>query len=85
MLSNAQNNLFTVVNSEESAIVSGGGGGTYVDFDLNSYLFVMGAGTVFGNPGLTPYELDTAFKVGLGIENIDSDKKYDYPGKKSWL
>jgi hypothetical protein len=85
MLSNAQNNLFTVVNSEESSIVSGGGGGTYVDFDLNSYLFVLGAGTVFGNPGLTSYELDTAFKVGLGIESIGGDKKDYYPAKKSWM
>ncbi len=74
MLAIAQTNLFTLVNLEESASVSGGSG-TKVDFDLNSYLFVIGAGTVFGNPGLTPYELDTAFKVGLGIESIGGDKK----------
>ncbi|BAT56509.1 unknown protein [Nostoc sp. NIES-3756] len=85
MLSNTKNNLFTEVNFEESATVTGGGGGgTYVDFDLNSYLFVIGAGTVFGNPGLTPSELDTAFEVGLGIESIGGDKKYG-GGKKSWL
>ena len=50
--------LFTELTSEESAVVSGG---TQVSFDLDTYLFILGAGVVFGNPGLTPEEIQFAW------------------------
>lgn len=65
MLSNTKNNLFTVVNSEESAIVSGGA--TALTFNWDDYFFVIGAGYVTGNPGLTANELDAAWEQALGI------------------
>ncbi|MBD2346489.1 hypothetical protein [Anabaena subtropica] len=65
MLAIAQNNLFTEVAIEESATVSGGQ--TTVNFDLNAYLFIVGAGTVFGAPGLTTDELQFAFESAISI------------------
>ncbi len=71
MLSNVKNNLFTEVNFEESATVSGGqttpgtpGTGTF-NFNLNKYLFIVGAGVVYGNAGLTANELDFAFEQAI--------------------
>lgn len=52
--------LFTELNLEESAAVSGGY--LQVSFDLNTYLFILGAGVVFGNPGLTPDEIQFAWE-----------------------
>ncbi|MBW4688712.1 MAG: hypothetical protein KME40_27410 [Komarekiella atlantica HA4396-MV6] len=52
--------LFTELNLEESAAVSGGN--LQVSFDLNTYLFILGAGVVFGNPGLTPDEIQFAWE-----------------------
>ncbi|BCL37162.1 hypothetical protein [Nostoc sp. MS1] len=66
MLSNTKNNLFTVVNSEESAIVSGGA--TALTFNLDDYIFLVGAGQLYGNPGLTANELDAAWEQALGIK-----------------
>jgi hypothetical protein len=59
------NNLFTEVAVEESATVSGG----RVDnlFNLDQYLYVIGAGTTFGNPGLTADEVQFAFESAFGI------------------
>jgi hypothetical protein len=51
--------LFTDLTSEEAAAVSGG---IRVGFDLDTYLFILGAGMVFGNPGLTPDEIQFAWK-----------------------
>ncbi|MDJ0735866.1 MAG: hypothetical protein QNJ47_17685 [Nostocaceae cyanobacterium] len=73
----SETKLFTEVTSEESATVSGGlmhgggGGGqngTVVNFDLNAYLFYVGAGVLFGPAGLTDDELligyDRAISIG---------------------
>lgn len=41
------------------------GEGTVVNFDLNSYLFILGAGVVFGQQGLTPSEQQFAFETAI--------------------
>lgn len=61
-----QNPLFTELSSKESAAVSGGIG---VSFDLDTYLFILGAGVVFGNPGLTPEEVNFAWMNSFVFEN----------------
>ncbi|MBE9036571.1 hypothetical protein [aff. Roholtiella sp. LEGE 12411] len=60
------NDLFTEITSEESATVSGG---TAVNFGLNQYLFILGAGTVFGVPGLTAEETNFAFEKAVAVES----------------
>jgi len=59
--------LFSELNSEESAAVSGGS--LQVSFDLNTYLFILGAGVVFGNPGLTPSEIQFAWESSFVFES----------------
>ncbi|NDJ25328.1 hypothetical protein GS682_27550 [Nostoc sp. B(2019)] len=59
--------LFTELNLEESAAVSGGY--LQVSFDLNTYLFILGAGVVFGNPGLTPDEIQFAWESSFVFES----------------
>lgn len=54
--------LFTEVSAEESAIVSGG-----ANFNLNNYLFILGAGVQFGNPGLTPLEIQFAWQSAIEL------------------
>ncbi|WP_341530774.1 hypothetical protein WKK05_16785 [Nostoc sp. UHCC 0302] len=63
----ANNTLFTEITAEESATVSGGDYGTLVNFNLNKYLFVLGAGVVFGNPGLTPAEIQFGFENAISL------------------
>lgn len=53
-----ENPLFTEISAEESAAISGGIG---VRFDLDTYLYILGAGVVFGNPGLTSDEIHFAW------------------------
>lgn len=65
-----KNPLFTDITTEESATVSGGA--TQVSFDLNTYLFILGAGIVFGNPGLTREEVQFAWENAFVF---DKDKK----------
>jgi hypothetical protein len=60
MLALAQNNLFTEVAIEESATVSGGQVNNL--FNLDQYLYIIGAGTTFGNAGLTTAEVQFAFE-----------------------
>ncbi|MCU0552137.1 MAG: hypothetical protein MUC48_22605 [Leptolyngbya sp. Prado105] len=36
-------------------------------FDLDKYLFVLGAGVTFGNPGLTPDEVQAGWLAGLSL------------------
>lgn len=36
-------------------------------FNLDQYLFVLGAGVVFGNPGVTPDETQAAWESALGL------------------
>ncbi|WP_414569446.1 hypothetical protein [Nostoc sp. CCY 9925] len=61
------NTLFQEITPEESAAVSGGY--LQVSFDLNSYLFILGAGVVFGNPGLTPDEIQFAWESAFIFED----------------
>jgi|GEM_PF-7116807 len=46
------NSLFTDITAEECATTSGGS--TQVSFDLNTFLFILGASLVFGNPSNDP-------------------------------
>ena len=55
--------LFVEVSTEESAVVSGGQV-TRVNFDLNAYLFTVGAGAIF-NGGLTTNVVNIAFNRAL--------------------
>ncbi|WP_341528628.1 hypothetical protein WKK05_04655 [Nostoc sp. UHCC 0302] len=61
------NTLFTDITVEESATVSGGTYGDIVNFNLNKYLFVLGAGVVFGNPGLTADEVQFGFENAISL------------------
>jgi hypothetical protein len=56
-----EKSLFNEVTSEESAVISGG---TSVNFDLNTYLFVVGAGAIFDG-GLTTNVVNIAFGKAL--------------------
>ncbi|MUG97508.1 hypothetical protein F7734_36375 [Scytonema sp. UIC 10036] len=62
-----KNVLFAEISAEESATVSGG---LDVDFNLPGYLFIIGAATVFGQPGLSPAELQFAFETAVQVETI---------------
>ncbi|MBR8838302.1 MAG: hypothetical protein DSM106950_30950 [Stigonema ocellatum SAG 48.90 = DSM 106950] len=77
MEANESLSLFNELTTEDSATVSGGTfpfsgtpttptttGGTTVNFDLNSYLFIIGAGAIFDG-GLTTTVVDIAFRNGL--------------------
>lgn len=71
--------LFVDLDAKESAAVSGGGiwygyspykpveNGTVVNFNLNKYLFVLGAGVTFGVPGLTAEEMNFAFESAVEL------------------
>jgi hypothetical protein len=61
------NTLFQEITPKESAVVSGGY--SQVSFDLNTYLFILGAGVVFGNPGLTPDEIQFAWESAFVVKN----------------
>ncbi len=52
--------LFTEITAEESSTVSGG-----LIFNLNDYLFILGAGVVFGNVPLTPDEIQFAWEKAI--------------------
>lgn len=58
--------LFIEVTTEESELVSGGA--TTVNFDLNSYLFVIGAGAVF-NGGVTTNVVNIAFNRAISTRS----------------
>ncbi len=70
--------LFTELSSEESAAVSGGG--SRVSFDVNTYLFILGAGVLFGNPGLTSEEIQFAWE-----QSFVSNKRSSSRRKKRFL
>ena len=61
MESNEKISLFNEVTTEESATVSGGAS---VNFDLDTYLFTIGAGAVFDG-GLTTNVRNIAFTRAL--------------------
>ncbi|MDJ0676064.1 MAG: hypothetical protein QNJ36_11880 [Calothrix sp. MO_167.B42] len=56
----SETKLFTEVSTEESATVSGG-----LTFNLDDYLFVIGAGVIFGNPGLTEDEVQFGWELAI--------------------
>jgi hypothetical protein len=56
-------NLFTDLSSMESVDVSGGA--PSFSFNLDNYLMVLGAAQVFGNPGVTTDEVQSAWKAAL--------------------
>ncbi len=73
-----QSSLFIDLSSEASAGLSGGGRrhrptrrghthGTSAYFDLQGYIFGLGAGVLFGNPGLTPDEVQVVWERALSI------------------
>ncbi len=78
MEANESISLFNELTAEESATVCGGTfgltpatppapaatGGTTVNFDLNSYLFVIGAGAIFDG-GITTNVVNIAFTRAL--------------------
>lgn len=59
---NKEKPLFVEITDEEVAQVSGGA--STVNFSLNTYLFVIGAGAIF-NGGITEDVIDTAFDLAL--------------------
>ncbi len=62
----SETKLFTEVTSEESATVSGGNGsGTDLEFHLGDYIFYLGAGVLFGNPGLTTAEVQYGWEESI--------------------
>ncbi len=67
MEANESISLFNEVTIEESATVSGGA--AIVNFDLNSYLFVIGAGAIF-NGGITTNVVNIAFNRALFTQSI---------------
>ncbi|WP_339384970.1 hypothetical protein [Iningainema tapete] len=60
---NEKKPLFVEITDEEVAQVRGGAA-TTVNFDLNTYLFVIGAGAIF-NGGVTEDVIDTAFDLAV--------------------
>ncbi|MBD2771513.1 hypothetical protein [Iningainema tapete] len=62
MEANNKISLYTEITTEESALVSGGQ--AVVNFDLNSYLFTIGAGAIF-NGGVTTNVVNIAFGRAL--------------------
>ena len=57
--------LFKEITPEKSNTVSGGL--SQVSFDLDTYLFILGAGVLFGNPGLTPDEIQFAWEKSFSL------------------
>ncbi|MDJ0695478.1 MAG: hypothetical protein QNJ49_21655 [Mastigocoleus sp. MO_167.B18] len=63
MSTTKKQNLFADVTTQESSTVSGGT--AVVNFNLDSYLFSLGAGLQFGNPGLTADETQFAWENSI--------------------
>ncbi|WP_339394222.1 hypothetical protein [Nostoc sp. UHCC 0870] len=59
------NALFTEISAEQSAVVSGGVNN--FRFNLDAYLFILGAGVVFGVPTLTAEETNFAFQQAISL------------------
>jgi hypothetical protein len=58
-------NLFSEISAEQSAVVSGGVND--FRFNLDAYLFILGAGVVFGVPTLTEQETNFAFQKAISL------------------
>ncbi|MBD2771499.1 hypothetical protein [Iningainema tapete] len=67
MEANQEISLYSEITVEEAEIISGGQ--TVVNFDLNSYLFVIGAGAVF-NGGVTTNVVNIAFNRALFTQSF---------------
>ena len=61
-------NLFAEVTTQESSTVSGGT--AIATFGLDTYLFALGAGFQFGNPGLTPDEVQFAWENSVLTQEL---------------
>ncbi|MCC5614859.1 hypothetical protein LC605_07190 [Nostoc sp. CHAB 5836] len=64
------NTLFTEVSAEQSSVVSGGKKGKKGNdfhFNLDAYLFVIGAGMVYGVPGLSADETYYAWESAISL------------------
>ena len=61
-------NLFAEVTNQESSTVSGGT--AIAAFGLDTYLFGLGAGVQFGNPGLTPEEIQFAWQNSVLTQEV---------------
>lgn len=59
-----EKSLFTDLAPEESATISGGN----VRFDFMTYFTILGAGVLFGNPGLTSEEIQFAWEKSFVFE-----------------
>ncbi|MDJ0735868.1 MAG: hypothetical protein QNJ47_17695 [Nostocaceae cyanobacterium] len=70
--------LFTDLTPEESASVSGGN----ISFNLNMYMFMLGAGVLFGNPGLTPDEIQFAWEQSFVFNRRRSRRRRR---RRNWL
>lgn len=60
------NILFTEVTDKQAATVCGGA--VIVSFNLNTYLYIIGAAYAFGNPGVTPEEIQFAWESAFTFQ-----------------
>lgn len=76
-----QSALFTELSAEESAAISGGVG---VSFDLDTYMYILGAAVLFGNPGLTSEEIHFAWMSAFVFDdNSASDSQINTNSRSS--
>ena len=68
--------LFREISPEESAAV--GGGYLNVGFDLDTYMFILGAGILFGNPGLTQEEIQFAWESSFVFKSPSRSRRRIY-------
>jgi hypothetical protein len=81
------NSLFTDLTDEECATVSGGS--TQVSFDLNTFLFILGASAVFGNASNDPvlareeylFAWESSFVFGNNTSDNTSKHRTSHGGK----
>ncbi|MDJ0695477.1 hypothetical protein [Mastigocoleus sp. MO_188.B34] len=62
-----QNSLFTEINVDE--LITASGGTNQISFDIERYLFILGTGFLFGNPGLTKDEIQFAWERAFIFDN----------------
>ncbi|HIK08642.1 MAG TPA: hypothetical protein IGS40_28910 [Trichormus sp. M33_DOE_039] len=67
-----KNQLFTEITSAEASVVNGG---LRVSFDWNTYFFILGAGVLLGNPGLTPEEVQFAWESSFVFEDAPRSRR----------